>query len=63
LSVDDFSVLLRTFFSMKWHFQCQCTTHDIAAHRQIFAHAAVTACTNTLQLSNKAKRMVKNRHF
>ena len=56
-----FSVLLLTIFSMKFYFQCQCTTHDIAVHRPIFAHAAAAAGTNTLQLSNNTKRMVRNR--
>ena len=37
VSVDYFSVLLLTFSSMKFYFQCPCTTHDIAAHRPIFA--------------------------
>ncbi len=37
LSVDDFSVLLLTVFQWSCYFQCQCATHDIAAHRPIFA--------------------------
>ncbi len=37
MSVDYFSVFLLTFSSMKIYFQCPCTTHDIAAHRPIFA--------------------------
>ena len=57
-----FQFFCSPFFQGNCYFHYQCTTHDIPAHRPIFAHAvaAAAACMNTLQSSNNAKRMVRN---
>jgi len=59
LSVEIFQSFCSRFFQWNGYFQCQCTTHDITAHRPIFAHTAA-ACSPLLKSSSDVKCKVRN---
>ena len=54
-----FQFFCSPFFQWNGSFQCQCTTHDITAHRPIFAHTAA-ACLPLLKSSSDVKCKVRN---
>ncbi len=54
-----FQFFCSPFFQWNGSFQCQCTTHDITAHRPIFAHTAA-ACSPLLKGSSDVKYKVRN---
>ncbi len=55
-----FQFFCSPFFQWNGYFQCQCTTHDITAHRPIFAHTAAAACSLLLKSSSDVKCKVRN---
>ena len=55
-----FQFFCSPFFQWNGYFQCQCTTHDITAHRPIFAHTAAAACLLLLKSSSDVKCKVRN---
>ena len=54
-----FQFFCSPFFQWNGYFQCKRATHDIAAHRPIFAHTAA-ACLPLLKSSSDVKRKVRN---